>query len=183
VNPLDPTPQHLPAKPTKAKPGGKASPDAVLTRIPPTLEAKIISASAGGLTIREIAKALDISRSTVGRVLARGDTWAVVSRVREQIRVTVADSLATVQPLALTRVHEALAAEKVIAKDVDALSRAALNLEKIGASVSGENRQPVVAPGKVEVTINLPEWAAPLPIEGQVLDAEPAALVLPENAS
>lgn len=65
-----------------------------------------------------------------------------------------------------TRLEEAVAAPQSSAKDIDALARARHALEKVWASVAGENREQ--PPAAVQVVVKLPDWA-PQPRRGHGL--------------
>ena len=147
-------------------------------------EARALAFLAGGATIRELARAFQVSKGTIERLTGRPGNREYVAGLREQIKGVVSQSLARIAPKSLTRLEQALDNPQATAKDLDALSRSALNIERIGQGVSGENRQQPTTPGAVQIVVSFPPWAQPLPVEATVIESEePAALALPPSTN
>ncbi len=108
-----------------------------------------------------------------------------VADLRRAIRVKALEGVQVLTPAIYQRL--AATVDHGAAKDIDALSRAALNLEKTAASASGENRPQAAQPPAVVQVAIAPGWGKPKPemvallaskgfqtvVDGEVLEPEP----------
>src|SRR5690349_2886376 len=119
-------------------------------KLTPAVQAHVLSLMGAGLTAVEVAKVTGLHPQTVRKFVKSDPKHAeVIIRVRETTKIASSEALQRLNPKLWDRLDGAL--KDGAAKDVDALSRAALNLEKVGASVSGENRD---VPGdKVQIEV------------------------------
>jgi hypothetical protein len=118
-----------------------------------------------GLTQSDVSRALDIPQSTISTWLRDEATAQLVNNIRQSIRAKHVQTVHDAADMLKQRIQQSLV--DGTSKDVDALTRAQLNLEKVAASASGEGMQGALG-GKVTVEIILPEWAQR---RGRVIDA------------
>ena len=118
---------------------------------------KAVELVASGKTHAQTAKVLGCSVSSVKRMLSDPVVKQALADLRAWLRVQALQSAQAIVPAAQEWLREVVE-KKTNAKDADALSRALLNLEKVNASASGENRpQAAQQPAVVRVTV-LPGW-------------------------
>lgn len=125
----------------------------------PDQETALLHDAANGQSVRNLAAKYGVSYTTVWRYLRRGDNPLYISHLRADLRAKVSKRLRKLTPAILDRMSAKIGT--MPATDVDALARAALSLDKVSASVSGELAKGVMQGVKVEVL--LPAWAAPQP--------------------
>ncbi len=140
----------------------------------PVIEAKIIAALATGMTAQEVARAFGVHRATVYRLAKKGDNPELLAELRLQMRVKILEALAEATPEVLEWLGELVRNPTSSARDIDALSRAALSLEKVAASVSGENRAVQQRPEKGEVKVVVAPFMPAEASQPRVIDATPA---------
>jgi hypothetical protein len=147
----------------------------------PEVAGQVAASVASGQTYAQVAKAVGISVWTVRKIAQEPQTRAFIAACRAVIKEKSAKalldntaSLADVIGAALKNVDTS----KVTPKDVDALSRAALNMEKIAASVSGEGREPRTAAPTIQLVVKIADYAKnPEPeIIESIASSEPKAL-------
>jgi hypothetical protein len=122
-------------------------------------EQQILAAVAGGQPIRVLAEHWGVSPSTIWRVTRRHDNPLFIKALRAEIRSRNLKRLARVGTKVLDKLDNRLSQPlgKTGAMEVDALARAAFNLEKTSASLSGELAK-VVGTG-IAIQVMLPDWA------------------------
>jgi hypothetical protein len=143
--------------------------------LPPAVEAKIVAAVASGLTYRQTASALGVSKSSIERVMKKQHNRELLLSIRADIRAITIEHIEHIQPKLLDRLEQEV--ETGNPRDIDAVSRAVLNMEKIAASASGEQRRQ--EPGKTEVVVRFADWSPVQLGQVNVVDAireEPRAL-------
>lgn len=138
----------------------------------PVLQARVLTMLGSGASAEETGKALGLHPQTVRAFAKQPDHKRVIGELRETNKVTAAAAIQRLAPSLWDRLEQALASGA--ARDVDMLSRAALNLEKVGASVAGENKPVPAAPTAIQVVF--PSWAPPIQAEVIESQAEPLAL-------
>lgn len=135
-----------------AKPGPKA----ILTQ---EQEQKILAGVAAGQTCRVLAGAFGVSLSTIWRLTRRADNALFVRALRAEMRARNLGRLANIGGKVLEKLDEKL--DKPLGPrgpaDVDALARAAFNLEKTASSLSGELKSDFGT--GIAVQVILPAWA------------------------
>jgi hypothetical protein len=149
-----------------------------ITAITPQNITKVLELAASGHTQSAIAKALGISVRSVQRILADPLAKQALADLRLVLRVQALQGAQAIVPDTQTWLAEVVKA-KTSAKDADALSRALLNLEKVAASASGENR-PQAQPGQQVNVVVTPGWVkAPGQAQATVMQAAPKPVLLP----
>lgn len=145
-----------------AKPGPKA----ILTQ---EQEQLILAGVAAGQTCRVLAGTYGVCKSTIWRLTRRHDNALFVKAMRAEMRARNLGRLAGIGGKVLEKLDARLDLPlgRSGAQDVDALARAAFNLEKTASSLSGELKQELSA--GIAVQVILPAWCAPPPPPG--LDA------------
>ncbi len=121
---------------------------------PPLIEGKIIAALASGLIAKEVAQAVGVHPKTVYRLARKQENARLLSELRSELRARTMQHVARTQPKLLNRLEQEV--EQGEARDLDALSRAALNLEKVSASVAGGMAERQQAP--VQVAVVFADW-------------------------
>jgi hypothetical protein len=118
-----------------------------------------------------VAKIVGVHDQTVRRSLKSDPKHAVViAGLREINRTPTMAAIQRINPKLPTAWRRRWAS----AKDLDALSRARLNVETVAAGASGEPASPPSGPVQVEVVF--PRWAPP--IQAQVIESQAEALAL-----
>jgi Homeodomain-like domain-containing protein len=149
-----------------------------ITAITPQNITKVLELAASGHTQPAIAKALGISVRSVQRILADPLAKQALADLRLVLRVQALQGAQAIVPDAQTWLAEVVKA-KTSAKDADALSRALLNLEKVAASASGENR-PLTQPAQQVQVLVAPGWVkGPWQGQAKVVEATPKPYALP----
>lgn len=122
---------------------------------------KAVELTASGQTHAQVAKVLHCSVSSVKRMLSDPLVKQALADLRAALRVQALAGAQAIVSDAQKWLAEVVKG-KTSAKDADALSRALLNLEKVAASASGENREPKGGGSGVTVQVAvLPGWGAP----------------------
>lgn len=120
---------------------------------------KAVELVASGQTYAQVAKVLHCSVRSVRRMLAPPEVKQAVVTLRTALRVKALEGAQAIIPAAQVWLREVVEG-RTSAKDADALSRALLNLEKVAASASGENRPQAQPPVTVNV-VSAPGWGKP----------------------
>lgn len=130
---------------------------------------------AEGLSKPQVAAKLGVSAETIRRLAKTEENSRLIAALRESVRVRTLKRVRKLAPkvLDLAQAHaEKLGPGKVPVQDsasLDALARAALSLEKVASSASGEALK--VAQAQAGVLIQVAPWAAAHPpATAQVLD-------------
>jgi hypothetical protein len=137
-----------------AKPGPKA----ILTQ---EQEQLILAGVAAGQTCRILASTFGVCKSTIWRLTRRADNALFVKALRAEMRARNLGRLAGIGGKVLEKLDKRLDLPlgRSGAQDVDALARAAFNLEKTASSLSGELKQDFGT--GIAVQVILPAWAGP----------------------
>jgi hypothetical protein len=120
---------------------------------------KAVELTASGQTHAQVAKVLHCSISSVKRMLSDPLVKQALTDLRLALRVQALQGAQAIVPAAQAWLAEVVKG-KTSAKDADALSRALLNLEKVAASASGENRQAAQSAQQIKIAV-MPGWGAP----------------------
>lgn len=117
----------------------------------PELEAKVAALRAEGIPVKDIARALHIDWHRVSGILKEPSTQIEITRRRELAKSIASEALPSITAKAYGLAEQTL--NQGDAKAFDATARGLYNLEKVGASVSGEARMVQVEhSGSVETT-------------------------------
>jgi hypothetical protein len=152
-----------------------------VTAITPANVIKAIELAATGHTQSAIGKVLKISVRSVQRILSEPSRKQAVAELRQVLSAKTVQSVQVVTPALHVWLKEVIEG-KVDARDADMLSRALLNLEKVAASASGENRPQAQPPVTVNV-VSAPGWLKPKPAGTLVEPVSGAALGLAAKSS
>lgn len=129
------------------------------------VQAQALAMLASGATISAVADTIGVSRKSLTRWLNKSEraNWRLVTALRSAQKVMVAKAIQQrITGKALKRLDESL--DSGDAKEVDALSRSLLNIEKVAASVAGENAKGGTGGGgSVTLKVLMPDWAQPQP--------------------
>jgi len=119
------------------------------------LKSRILVAIASGLSIRVIAKQFNVAPGTVAALRHHPSNQAILAAHR----VALQDQLSNVLPDAVQKA-KVMVDTATDHKDLDAATRALLNLEKVSASVAGQRAN---QGGNTTVQIAIaPGWGAPV---------------------
>jgi hypothetical protein len=132
---------------------------------PEAIKLKAMALVGAGYTKKSIAEFLGISTDAILAWQKDEEYNHVVTTVRQAMKKNTIERAEKLNPKLLDRLEKTI--DKGDAKDVDALARAAVALEKVAASASGENKQTATG-GKMELTIKFPEWVPKV----DVIDSE-----------
>ena len=148
---------------------GKRGPKAILTQ---EQEQLILAGVAGGQTCRILAATFGVCKSTIWRLTRRHDNALFVKALRAEMRARNLGRLSGIGTKVLEKLDERLKTPlgRTGAQDVDALARAAFNLEKTASSLSGELKSEFGTGLAVQVI--LPAWAG-------TYAQEPAPAIVP----
>lgn len=100
----------------------------------------MIGMAAAGLPAAKITRALGVPTDIVENAIERAN--GTIQEIRDRLKITKIRAMERVESRLWPRFERE--ADKADAKDIDALARAAMNLEKIQAQVSGEGQQVTV---------------------------------------
>jgi len=134
-----------------------ATPAAVITAI---------EMVAAGHTHEQVGKVLGCSPRTVRRILAPPEVKQALADLRLVLRAKTLQGVQVIAPALHVWLKEVIEG-KVDARDADMLSRALLNLEKVAASASGENK-PTFQPGQQVQVVVHPDWVKSKPAQATV---------------
>lgn len=134
---------------------------------------------ANGHTQTQVANKFGVSMDVIHRLVKKSENSQKIADLRESIRVRTLKRLKKLQPLIvdLTQSKADQLVDKPVvtvqdAATLDALSRAALNMEKVASSASGEALKLAQAQGGVSITIA--PWASAKAPEATVIDVSPS---------
>jgi hypothetical protein len=146
----------------------------------PEVKAQIAAGVAQGHTYAQIAANSGVTVWTVRKIVAEPQTRAFIEACRAVVKEKSARALVE-NTAALSDVIKTALAKvdltKITAKDIDALSRAALNMEKIAASVAGDSKPAPTE--RTEIIIRWPDWA--MPHSSVIIPAEPVKALPPAD--
>lgn len=151
-----------------------------------TQKVEALAMLAEGLSKPQVAEKLGVSGDTIRRLAKTEENSRLIAQLRESIRVRTLKRVRKLAPkvLELAEGHAGkLGPGKVPVQDsasLDALARAALSLEKVASSASGEALK--VAQAQAGVLIQVAPWAsAKPPATVQVLDLAGESSLAPEK--
>jgi hypothetical protein len=143
---------------------------------------KALELVAAGQTYAQVAKTLHISVRSVQRILSEPLVKQALADLRLVHRVQSIDRARVITPKVYDLLEHAVDAGDY--KGTDYAARAALSLEKVGASASGENR-PLAQPTQQVVVTVAPGWVKPKPGEATMTSVTsapaPAHPVIPKE--
>lgn len=144
---------------------------------PLTLQHKAAAMAATGIPIVDIAAVLGVNTVTIWRWLKLEENKQIVEDIRSAMKAEVIKRASPVAQAVLDKLMKGVDGTEMTPTEIDALSRAALNLEKIAASNAGDNRigRPGAAPREVTVTF-APGWGP------DIVEAEMVAGAITEGA-
>lgn len=142
--------------------------------------AKAAELVASGQTYSQVAKTLHISVRSVQRILSDPLVKQALAQLRLGLRAHALAGAQAIVPAAQAWLREVVEG-KTSAKDADALSRALLNLEKVAASASGENKPTFQPAQQVNVMVG-PGWVKSKPAQVTVVQTVDAPEAIEGNS-
>ena len=146
----------------------------------PVQETQALALIAEGKTKTEVAELFGVSLNVISKLSRTEANSQLIAKLRESIRVRTLKRSRKLTPsiLDLTQAHADSLVDKPKlsvqdAATLDALSRAALNLEKVSSSASGEALKALGQTGGV--LIQIAPWAAANPVQATatVVESKP----------
>ena len=137
----------------------------VSTSLTPAQEGQAIGLLAEGKTNAQVATALGCSARTVQRLRQREEIRVRIAHRSDEIRDRAIIAVEPVPPMIWSKVKEELSKDEPDGKQVDALTRAGLNAEKVRQGLNLEHLAAKTSPEtKVGVTIVLAPYARTKPV-------------------
>ena len=110
------------------------------TKVTTAVETSTAAMVAAGVPRRRIAKALDVSTTTVQNIVGKPETQELITEIRDQIKRVALVAAQKVSREAWDWVEE-VARAKRDPRDFDSLMRGLMAMEKLSSSASGEARR------------------------------------------
>lgn len=143
-----------------------------------TQETQALALIAEGKTKTQVAEMFDVSVNVISKLAKQEQNSQLIAKLRESTRVRTLKRLRKLNPaiVDLTQAHADSLVDKPKltvqdAATLDALSRAALNMEKVASSASGEALKALGNTGGV--VIQIAPWAAAQPQQATVIELDP----------